>query len=320
MENGDCGEASHGWRRFGATALKARFERFGPTLRGMLFTIMSGLIFTVLNTIMRVLALELDPFEAQFLRYAFGLVVMAPLILRTGLGNFRPNGIGGQLWRGIVHTVGLLLWFAALPRIPLADTTAIGFTAPIFIMIGAVLVLRERMVWVRWVAAFVGFIGVLIVVAPKLSGAGGSYNLVMLAASPMFAASFLITKALTRRDRPAVIVVWQALTVSIFSFPLALIHWTWPDPLQWGWFVVCGVLGSAGHFCLTHAFKVADISATQSVKFLDLIWAAIMGYMVFGDSPSQSTIVGGLVIFAATVWIAHREARVIRAPAGAVEP
>ena len=88
-----------------------------------------------------------------------------------------------------------------LPHITLADTTAIGFTGPIFIMIGAAWGFGERMRWERWVAALIGLAGVLIVVAPKLAGTGGVYTLVMLASSPVFAASFLITKGLTRYER-----------------------------------------------------------------------------------------------------------------------
>ena len=74
-------------------------------------------------------------------------------------------------------------------------------------------------------------------------------------------------------------------------------------------FLLCGLLGSAGHYCLTRSFSVADISATQSVKFLDLVWASLVGWLAFSDQPSQSTLIGGLVICASTIWIAHREAR-----------
>ena len=73
--------------------------------------------------------------------------------------------------------------------------------------------------------------------------------------------------------------------------------------------MLCGLLGSAGHYCLTRSFSVADISATQSVKFLDLVWASLVGWLAFSDQPSQSTLIGGLVICASTIWIAHREAR-----------
>lgn len=269
----------------------------------------AGLTFVVLNTIMRGLTLQLNAYETQFLRYIFGLLVMLPLVLRGGLATYRPRNVAGQFGRGAVHTLGLILWFAAIPYITLADTTAIGFTGPIFIMLGAAWMFGERMRWERWVAALIGLAGVLIVVAPKLSGSGGAYTLLMLASSPVFAASFLITKGLTRYERPAVIVVWQAITVAAFSLPLALVAWQTPTLGQWFTFLACGVLGSLGHYCLTRSFSVADISATQSVKFLDLVWATGLGWLVFSDTPSHSTLVGGIVICASTLWIARREAR-----------
>ena len=274
----------------------------------------AGLLFVLLNTLMRGLAISLDPFQTQFLRYLFGLVVLLPMVVRGGFAAYWPRNVVGQFTRGGVHTMGLVLWFSAIPHITIADTTAIGFTGPIFIMLGAVLVFKESMRWERWVAAGMGFAGVLIVVGPKLTGAGGWYTLVMLGSSPIFAASFLITKALTRYEKPSVIVLWQAISVAALSLPLALLHWTWPTPAQWLAFFVCGILGSAGHYCLTRSYAVADISATQSVKFLDLVWATAAGWLVFSDVPSSSTLIGGTVICASTIWIARRESRV-RAPA-----
>jgi drug/metabolite transporter (DMT)-like permease len=288
--------------------MSALLASLNPTARALAWAVASGLVFAFLNTLLRVMTLQLDPFQAQFLRYAAGLAVMLPLVARTGLARWRPNGMGGQLWRGAVHAAGLMFWFAALPHLPIADTTAIGFTTPIFIMIGAALVLREPVVAARWVAALVGFAGVLIVVYPKLALDGGVWSLVMLASSPLFAASFLITKALTRRDSSEVIVLWQSLTVALFTLPLALIHWQWPTPMQWGMVALSGLLGSFGHWCLNNAYRLADISATQGVRFLDLVWAAVLGIAVFGDTPSTSTLVGGLVILAATIAIARREA------------
>jgi drug/metabolite transporter (DMT)-like permease len=286
-----------------------RAARLDPVVRGLLWSGAAGLLFVLLNTLMRSLTLQLAPFQTQFLRYAFGLLVMLPLVARSGTAAYRPRNIGGQFVRGAVHTFGLGLWFTAISHITLADTTAIGFTGPIFIMIGAAWAFGERMRWERWLAALIGFTGVLIVVAPKLSGSGGGYSLLMLASSPVFAASFLITKGLTRYERPAVIVVWQSITVAMFSLPLALVAWQAPTPLQWLAFVGCGILGSAGHYCLTRSFSVADISATQSVKFLDLVWASLLGWLVFADIPSRSTLIGGVVICASTLWIAGREAR-----------
>jgi drug/metabolite transporter (DMT)-like permease len=296
------------WQRR-AALIGHRASHLDPTLKGLLWASAAGFVFSILNSVMRTLTLQLDPFQAQFLRYFFGLVVLLPLVLRHGLRAYRPRAIGGQFARGAMHTLALCLWFVALPKIPLADMTAIGFTAPIFIMLGAYLFFKEPMRWERWLAALVGFAGVLIVVAPKLQGSGGFYNLVMLASAPMFAASFLITKALTRYETTGVILVWQSITVTLFSIPLALLHWQAPTPAQWLGFLLCGFLGSLGHYCLTRSFRIADISATQSAKFLDLLWAALLGWLVFGDVPSQSTLIGGVVICASTIWIARRESR-----------
>jgi drug/metabolite transporter (DMT)-like permease len=296
------------WVRRAAIASR-RAHRLDPTVRALLWAITAGILFAFLNALMRTLALQLDAFQTQFLRYLMGLLVMLPLILRSGLAAYRPKNIGGQFARGAVHTCGLCLWFLAVPHITLADTTAIGFTTPIFIMIGATLLFREPMRWERWVAALLGFAGVLIVVAPKLTATGGLYTLVMLASAPVFAMSFLMTKSLTRYESPAVIVVWQSVSVAILSLPLALLNWKSPSLVQWFAFVACGLFGSAGHYCLTRSFSLADISATQSIKFLDLVWAVLLGWLVFSDAPSQATLIGGVVICGSTLWIARREGR-----------
>ncbi len=293
-------------KRVASTRLQV--GQLDPTVQGLLWTTAAGLLFVCLNSIQRIMTQQLDPLQSQFLRYACGLLVMMPLVLRAGLAAYRPQHVGGQFVRGAVHTAGLLLWYSALPHIPLADMTAIGFTGPIFIMLGAYLFFKEPMHWDRWLASLIGFCGVMIVVAPKLSGAGGSYNLVMLASAPVFAASFLLTKGLTRTDSPQVIVVWQGVVVTLFSLPFALTHWQNPNALQWLGFVVSGVLGSAAHYCLTRSFSIADISSTQSIRFLDLVWSALFGWMIFSDVPSQTTLIGGVVICASTVWIARREA------------
>ena len=298
-------------------ALVRRSQHWSPTTRGLLWTSAAGFIFSMLNALMRLLTQQIDPFQAQFLRYFFGLVVILPLVWRGGFANYLPKRMGDQFTRGLAHTVGLCLWFSALPKIPLADMTAIGFTGPIFIMIGAYLAFREPMRWERWVATALGFGGVLIVVGPKLSATGGWYHLMMLASAPVFAVSFLLTKAMTRYETPGVILVWQSITVSIITLPLAL--WFWQDLSAWQWagFLVSGFLGSGGHYCLTRGFAAADISATQSAKFLDLVWSALMGFLLFSDIPSQSTIIGGLVISGATIWLARRESSGARRRAAA---
>jgi drug/metabolite transporter (DMT)-like permease len=297
-----------------SAAIARRTAHWSPTTRGLAWTMLAGLSFSALNALMRQLTLHIDPFQSQFLRYFFGLLVLLPLVAWRGWRNYRAKDVGGQFVRGVAHTLGLCLWFVALPKIPLADMTAIGFTTPIFIMLGAWLVFKEPMRWERWVATLLGFAGVLVVVGPRLSGSGGLYHLVMLASAPMFAASFLITKALTRHETAGVILVWQSISISLLSLPLALWHWQALGAGEWFGFAVCGLLGSTGHYCLTRAFQAADISATQSAKFLDLLWSALAGWALFGDLPTRETLIGGALISSATIWLARRE-RGSRAPA-----
>lgn len=261
--------------------LHGRTAHRPPTLRGLPWAAASGALFSVLNATMRGLAQQLDPLQAQFLRYLFGLLVMLPLLLHGRLADWWPRNLPGQFTRGAVHTLGLVPWFLALPHIPLADTTALGF------------------------------VGVLIVVGPRLelSGGGGGHHLLMLASAPVFAVSFLITKVLTRTESAGVIVVWRALSVTLFSLPMAVLTWQSPSAWQWFGFALCGLLGSGGHYCLTRSFHAADISATQSVKFLELLWAAGLGWLLFADVPTRTTLLGGVVICSATLWVARREHR-----------
>jgi len=304
-----------GWRRL-HDGVQRRTAHLSPTVQGLLWAVAAGVIFSFLNALMRALGQQVNPLQSQFLRYFFGLIVLLPLVWHHGAAAYKPKTMRGQFLRGGLHTAGLYLWFVSLPKIPLADMTAIGFTTPLFIMLGAWLFFKEAMRWERWLATALGFVGVMVVVGPKLSLAGGFgpgpglYHLLMLASAPMFAASFLVTKALTRYETTGTILVWQALTISLLSLPLALWAWQPLTPWQWLGFLVCGLLGSSGHYCLTRSFVAADISATQSIKFLDLVWAVLLGWALFTDIPTFSTIAGGLLISAATVWVARRESRI----------
>lgn len=284
-------------------------SRVSPTVLGMLYAVAAGFTLCALNVVLRLLSEDLPTFQVQFMRYLMGLVAVLPWVFRDGLAAYKTRSLSGQLWRGAVHASGLFLWFAALPLIPFSELIAIGFTSPIFIMIGAVIWLKEDMFWQRWVAGLLGFLGVLVVVWPGLGGGANWGTLMMLASSPLFAASFLITKALARRDSPTVIVAWQALTVTLFTLPVALYVWVPPTAWHWAVALLCGMMGSLGHWFLTHAYRLADISSTQPVRFLDMIWAASLGYIFLSEIPSTSTLLGAAVIFLATTWIARVEAR-----------
>lgn len=280
----------------------------------MLWMVATGVLFTVLNTIMKRLSHELDPWLVGFLRYVIGATVMLPPALRMGVRALWSNAPRLQFLRGLFHAGGIMLWFAALPMVTITELTAIGFSGPLFICLGAVLFLRERMTGERWTAILLGFAGVLLVVDPFEGGGFAGISpgmLLMLASAPVFAGSFLVAKVLTRHDRSDVVVLWQHLWVSLLLLPFALAGWSPPGPAQWLLLALCGVLGAGGHYCMTRSFRVADISVVQSVKFLELVWAALLGFAVFGAVPTGATVLGGGVILASTLWLARREARAV---------
>ncbi len=297
---------------------RMRLSALSPTTRGILWALCAGLSFQAANASMRALSLAIDPMQAQFLRYFVGILPLIPMIVAAGgLHRLRPESIQGQVWRSGLHTLGLILWFTALPHMPLADMTAISFTNPLFVLIGAAWLLKEPMNAARWVAVAVGFAGVLVIVGPGLAGTGGWYNLLMLASAPVFAASFLVTKVLTRRDSAAVIVLWQTLLITLMSIPLAIPVWVSPTAGQWGLSLIGGIAGTAGHYFLTRSFASADISATQSVKFVDLLWAALIGWLAFNDTLRPTTLLGGAVIIASIVLLERHERRAAAARAAA---
>jgi len=277
----------------------------------MLWMAATGVLFTVLNAALKRVSHELDPWVAGWLRYSIGALVILPAMLGGGLKRLWPRAHRLQLLRGLFHAAGLVIWFAALPMVTLTELTAIGFSGPLFICLGAVLFLGERMSGARWTAVLLGFAGVILVVHPWEVGAVSVSRgtLLMLASAPVFAGSFLVAKALTRREASDVIVLWQHLWVSLLMLPFAIGGWSMPDPGQWGLLVLCGILGAGGHYCMTRAFRIADISSVQSVKFLELVWAALLGFALFGSVPAGWTVAGGAVILASTLWLARREAR-----------
>jgi drug/metabolite transporter (DMT)-like permease len=280
-----------------------------PTTRGILWALAAGLVFQIANAAMRALTLQMPPLQAQFLRYAMGLLPLLPLLFTMGLHRMRPSSVKGHLMRSALHTFGLVLWFVALPHMPLADMTAIGFTNPLFVLLGAAWLLREPLSPARWIAVMVGFVGVLVIVGPGLTGGGGWYNLMMLASAPVFAASFLLTKVMTRGESSSGILFWQTLLVTLMSLPLALPFWTTPTAAQWLLALMGGACGSLGHYLLIRSFKSVDISATQSVKFVDLLWAGLIGWIAFGDVLRPTTLIGGAVIVAAVALLARYEGR-----------
>ncbi len=282
-----------------------------PLFRGIAWTVVSGLLFVGVTAIVRHIGDELNPIQSAFIRYAFGIPLLAPFFLRHGLPNLKTAHLGLNALRGLLHGIGVMLWFFAMTQIPIADVTALSFTAPIYVTIGAALFLGERFRLRRLVAVVIAFLGTLVIVRPGLIEIEWG-TAAQLIAAPLFAGSMLIAKHLTRDGNAADIVAYMSIFVTLTLLPPALYVWQTPTWTQIGWLALTSVFATAGHVALTRAYQATDITVTQPISFLQLVWAVLLGYFLFAETPDLWTIVGGFIIVASASYIAHREARARR--------
>lgn len=280
----------------------------GRYLWGIWWMLVTGLLFVGVTGVVRHLGTDMNPMQAAFIRYAFGVVLIAPVLLRMFAAGVRPSRLGLHTLRGIAHGAAVMLWFFAMARIPIAQVTAIGFTTPIFTVIGAAFYLGERLHARRIAAVLVSFLGTLIIIRP------GAVNielgaLAQLAAAPLFACSFLIAKKLTETESSASIVAYMSVFVTLALLPPALLVWRTPTLTELGWLFVTAVLATGGHYTFTRAMQAVELTVLQPFSFLQLVWATLLGYYAFSEVPDVWTLVGGAVIIASVTYIAHREAR-----------
>ncbi len=277
-----------------------RWLALPPNLRGILWVALSGILFALLNVFTLIPAQHLNPYVMAFLRYFFGALILLPVVFRLGLyRSLHTNRLGLHVSRGAIHTVGMMLWFVALPLTSLAEITALGFTGPIFVTIGAALFLAEDVRLRRWIAVFVGFAGAMIIIRPGF----GDIHLgviCILISTPIFSASNLMSKALARTD--------SANTIVICAAPVAVWFWQTPSGVDLLWFIAAGLAGTLGHLCQQRGYQLADITLLQPIGFLSLIYNTLLGYFLFFQQPDIWTFVGAAVIFSSALYISHREA------------
>lgn len=290
---------------------RAYFGQLSPMVQGIVLAVLGGIMFQILNATLRQLTTELDTFVTAWFRWLFGLLFIAPWLLRFGWEPFRTARLPLHLLRSTFHTGGYMIWYAALPLIPLVDMTALSFTQPLFVTLGAALLLGERLRLRRVAALAVGFAGILVIVRPGFAEVTLG-TLMMLATQPLAAAQNLIAKSLTRTDRAITIVAWQNVLAVILFLPTALWFWQTPDWRQLGLFAFAGIVGTSGYFLIVQAYRVTEISALQPFSFLSIVWSAMLGYWLFMQTPDLWVLTGAGVVIAATSYIAHRETQAVR--------
>lgn len=286
-------------------------EKRDRTLVGVGWMLVTTVLFVCVTGIVRYLGSELPAVQAAFLRYVFGTILLLPVLAQIVSRPPAARRLGLHAARGFVHGFGVILWFYAMQRIPIAEVTAIGYISPICVTIGAAIFLGEKLAFRRVAAVIAAFIGALVILRPGLHEIS-SGQLAQLAAAPLFAASYLMAKKFTSAEDSSVIVALMSIFVMLTLMPLAIASWRQPTMAELGWLALTAAFATAGHYALTRAFDAAPITVTQPVQFLQLVWAALLGMAAFGEPLDPWVMAGGGIIIAAATYISHREATLSR--------
>lgn len=257
--------------------------------------------------------------EMAFYRHVFALL---PLLAWIGwsrdLGAWRTDRPVSHLARSLVGLCTMLMAFAALSYLPLAEATTISFAAPLFAVALSALVLREAVGRHRWSAVLIGFIGVLIVMRP---GGGAlpvtGLGLAVAAAFGVACVNILI-RQLGRTESPRTSVLWFTISSILLlgaAMPFfALFH----DPVTWGILALMGVFGGVGQICLNASLRYAPVAVVVPFDYSQLLWAVLLGWLIWDTHAPWTTWAGGAVIMAGGLYTVYREQRLGRDRPGAI--
>jgi drug/metabolite transporter (DMT)-like permease len=245
--------------------------------------------------------------QLLLLRACAGLVVMAPLLWRQRAALLAVERPGLQLVRIVVATLEVAAFFLATRYLPLADVITYYLASSLFVTVGASLFLGEDVDRPRLIAVAVGFLGVLIALQPSSQSVSWP-ALIAIAASALFAALMLITRSL--RNTPDIVLAAQQFAgTAVLGAVLAPAGWITPAPVDWLWFALAGVVSAAGLLCVNRSLRLAPASVVVPYQYSMIIWAAVFGYLFFGDIPTLATLVGVVIIIGAGLYIFFREQR-----------
>ncbi len=273
----------------------------------------TGVAFVGVNGIVRHLGTDLPAAQSAFIRFAFGLLFLAPAIWQARATRFAGPVLKMFGWRGLLHVAAVVFWFYAMARVPVAEMAAIGFLNPVAVLVIAGLLLGEGLGRGRVISILVALLGALIVLRPGLREVSIGH-LAQLAATLCFAVSYIIAKRLSGLAPASVVVAVLSVTVAVGLAPLAWWVWEPVTGVQLGWLALVAALATGGHYTMTRAFAAAPLAVTQPVTFLQIVWAAALGALVFGEAVDAFVLLGGALIVGAVSLNTWAEARRGRIP------
>ena len=278
-------------------------------LSGIVFILLHTALFVTMNTGVKLLRPHLPTLELIWAR-TLGHLVFVFAIFGPTHGGWRllvTRTPRTQIARSLLLLASTSFFFTALGYVPLADATAVSFTAPLIVAALAGPMLREHIGLDHWLAIAAGFVGALIVIRPGAAGAN-PYLLLVLASAACYAVYQILTRRVAGVDRPETSVTYSALVGTVVLSALVPFVWQTPARLShWLILLVIGLLGGLGHYCVARALLWGPASILSPFHYAQLVGAALMGYLAFGDVPAAWTWLGAAVVIASGLGIAWRE-------------
>jgi drug/metabolite transporter (DMT)-like permease len=299
-------------------------ERYWHSLpgnfRGAIWALVAAFTFIVVQSMTKHLGGKFDSVQIAFFRAAFGGLAVAPFLMSRGLGGLRTENMGYHVGRGVFGAMALFLMVVSILHMPLAEVTVIGFTRAFFLIVLAVLFLKEKVRWRRWSATVVGFGGVTLMLRPG-DEAFQLAALAALAASFCFAAAHVcIKKCTTKNDHPLTVQSWYWLIATSLTLFPALWYWVTPTWEELLFLVLLGVLSGIAQAFWAYALSAGEATFISPFDFSRLIWAGLAGVIIFGEEILLVTILGAAVIIGSNLYIARRQALENRRAKAATKP
>jgi drug/metabolite transporter (DMT)-like permease len=279
-------------------------------LRGFIWITLSTFAFMSMVMIVRHISDRYNTGELAFWRALIGLVLLTPIFIRSGSTLFRTQQFRFHLLRNVMHFVGVAGWFYAISRMNLSTGMALQFTVPLFTILLAIMFLREKVDTARWVATIIGFAGVIVILRPGIEPVTLA-AIAALVSALGYGAANIATKVLVRNCSSNTIVFYM----NVMHLPMALCA-AWalgginvPAATDIPWLIGLAASATLAHWLLAKALGEADASLIIVVDFTKLPWITLGAFIFFDETPAVWAWVGGMVIFASTVYIVRRAAR-----------
>jgi drug/metabolite transporter (DMT)-like permease len=282
--------------------MKNPFADVPPIIAGPAWMILAGLGYTLASVCTRELSSDYSTAQLAFMRAVIAIGFVVPMILRNGISVMKTSVFPLHLLRSFFTYGGMMCWFYAVSVIPISDYTALLYFQPIFTILFAMLILREKAGPRTWAAVAVAFVGALIILRPGFQ----DISLGMVATigtALLFAGVNTCMKTLSRTDSPSVLVAYVSILMLVLSAVPAWLYWTDPVLGDAPAILGIGVFALAGQYAITRAIMVADARVIQPFDFSRLITAALLGWIVFGETSDAYTWAGALVIFCASYYV-----------------